>query len=65
MPGVLILETERLNLRQLTMCDLDDLTALISDTAVMRWWPRRFDRESARAWIEKQIGRYEDDGCGY
>ncbi len=65
MPGAIVLETERLVLRELTMGDLDAVEALVSDTDVMRWWPRRFDRDGAITWIEKQIGRYETDGCGY
>jgi ribosomal-protein-alanine N-acetyltransferase len=49
----------------LTPEDIDHLTDLIGDTDVMRWWPTRFDRDGARKWIEKQLGRYETDGCGY
>ena len=65
MPGAIVLETERLLLRELAAGDLDFIAELIGDTDVMRWWPVRFDRDGAVAWIEKQIGRYETDGCGY
>jgi len=65
MPGAIVLETERLTLRELAPDDLDFIAALIGDTDVMRWWPVRFDRNGAIAWIEKQISRYEADGCGY
>jgi len=65
MPGGTIFKTQRLTVRRLTPGDLDFIEALIGDTDVMRWWPVRFDRDGARRWIRKQIGRYETDGCGY
>ena len=47
MPDVIILETDRLILRQLTLGDLDYLETLLGDTGVMRWWPVRFDHDGA------------------
>jgi [ribosomal protein S5]-alanine N-acetyltransferase len=49
------LETERLRLRPYRLEDLDDLHAMFSDPEHMRWYPAPFDRETTRAWLERQI----------
>ena len=38
-PGSVVVETERLLLRRLTMDDLDALAALYRDPEVRRWFP--------------------------
>lgn len=44
--------------------DLDALLAVLGDAGSMRYYPAPFDREGSRAWIERQIERYEHDGFG-
>ena len=53
------LETERLRLRPLVPGDLDALHAVLSDPVSMRFYPRPFDREKTRAWIDRWIADYE------
>lgn len=60
-----ILETARLVLRELEASDLPDVKGLLTDPEVMRYWPRPYTPEECAAWIERQRGRYADDGCGY
>jgi len=61
-----VLETTRLFLRELSSeADGDFIARLLAHPEVMRYWPQPFTREEADAWIEKQLGRYERDGCGY
>jgi RimJ/RimL family protein N-acetyltransferase len=31
----------------------------------MRFWPRPYTRDEAEAWVERQMARYRQDGCGY
>jgi RimJ/RimL family protein N-acetyltransferase len=64
MPG-LILETARLSLREMTLDDLDFMSALLGDAEVMRYYPRSLSRDEAREWIERQLGRYADFGHGH
>ena len=61
-----VLETSRLFLRELShVADGEFIARLLSHPEVMCYWPAPFTREEADAWIEKQLGRYERDGCGY
>lgn len=54
------LETERLRLRPLVPDDLDALLAVLSDPMSMRFYPKPFDRQMTRAWIDRWIDAYED-----
>src|SRR4029453_13757010 len=56
------LETERLLLRPYRLDDLDDLHAMFSDPEHMTWYPAPFDRESTRAWLDRQITAYSTRG---
>ncbi len=60
-----ILETQRLVLREIDANDLDFLAQVLSDSEVMHYWPRSFTRDETREWIDKQQRRYREDGCGY
>ncbi len=60
-----ILETPRLLVRELTDDDLDEVSAMLGDPEVMRFWPRPFSREESAEWIERQRKRYETHGFGY
>jgi RimJ/RimL family protein N-acetyltransferase len=56
------LETERLILRRMTLDDLDNLVALDSDPAVMRYLTggKPLSREEiARQWLPRVLGYYE------
>jgi ribosomal-protein-alanine N-acetyltransferase len=58
------LETERLLLRPLTPADLDAMTILLGDAEALALWGEPLDRDGARAWIERNLARYERDGFG-
>lgn len=58
------LETERLLLREITHADFAGLHAVWSDAEVMRYFPRTLDEEAMRAWIERNLKRYEQYGHG-
>jgi RimJ/RimL family protein N-acetyltransferase len=60
----IILETERLRLREMGVADLDFLAALLDDPEVMRFYPKRYSRAEAQAWIERQLQRYAQHGHG-
>src|SRR4029453_18328041 len=56
------LETERLFLRPYRPEDLDDLHAMFSDPEHMRWYPAPFDRDTTRAWLDRQMAAYAKRG---
>jgi len=60
----MILETERLFLREMTMGDFDALYAVLSDPEIMQHYPYSFDEDRVRSWIERNMDRYKNDGFG-
>ena len=61
---MLILETERLLLREFVPEDVDALAAVLSDPETMRYYPALLDRAGVAAWIERNRRRYADAGHG-
>ncbi len=59
-----ILQTERLFLREMTAEDYDALYRVLADADVMRHYPYTFDEKRVRGWIEKNVQRYRDHGFG-
>lgn len=59
-----VLETQRLVLRQMVPSDANLLADLLNDERVMRYYPKRL-RPTARAWVDRQLERYRIDGCGF
>ena len=59
-----IIDTPRLFLREMTMDDYDALYAVLADTTIMQHYPYTFDEERVRAWIERNMNRYKDNGFG-
>lgn len=60
----IILETERLLLRELTYNDFKPLYAVLGDADIMKHYPYTFDENKVRNWIERNIERYRTDGFG-
>ncbi|TWU13549.1 hypothetical protein CA54_23840 [Symmachiella macrocystis] len=59
-----ILQTQRLSLREMSLDDLDFVADMLSDPEVMRYYPKCYTRSEAQAWIERQLLRYEQHGHG-
>ncbi len=60
----MVIETERLFLREMTESDFDALYAVLADSDIMQHYPYVFDEKRVRGWIEKNIGRYRKYGFG-
>ena len=60
----ILLETERLFLREMDMNDYDALYRVLADTEIMRHYPYTFDEARVRAWIERNIDRYHVNRFG-
>lgn len=57
-------DTARLRFREMTAADLDDMAALLSDPAVMTFYPAPKTRDEAAAWIEWNRRNYAQHGYG-
>ena len=61
---MIILETPRLQLRRLTLTDVDDLFGIWGDAETMRFYPQPLERAALDEWFARQFKRYDDDGIG-
>ncbi len=59
-----VIETERLLLRNLVTTDLDDLCNVLCDHEGMQFYPAIFRRDQVEAWIEWNHRNYSDYGFG-
>ena len=60
----MILETERLILRQMTQEDYPALCRMLQDPLCMYAYEHAFSDEEAQAWLDRQLKRYREDGFG-
>lgn len=60
----MILETERLIVREMTKEDFPALTDMLYDERVMYAYAHTFSEDEAQAWLYTQLRRYKEDGFG-
>ncbi len=60
----IILETDRLFLREMNMDDFDALYKVLADREIMQHYPYDFDEERVKSWIERNMNRYQENGFG-
>ena len=61
---VMIIETERLYLREMTEEDFHALYQVLADSDIMCHYPHSFDENRVRNWIERNMERYRIFGFG-
>lgn len=59
-----ILETERLYLREMEFGDYDSLCGILQDGEVMYAYEHAFSHKEVTEWLEKNLKRYKDYGFG-
>ena len=59
-----IVETPRLRLREMVAEDLDFVATMLAEPEVSRYYERRFSRQDAQVWLDRQLARYARDGHG-
>lgn len=59
-----MIETGRLLLREFKLEDFDALFKILSDPETMQHYPKPFDQERTKRWIEWNIENYEKYGFG-
>lgn len=60
----MVIETERLLLREMTEDDYQALYRVLADSDIMEHYPYTFDETRVRNWIQKNIERYQVFGFG-
>lgn len=60
----MLLETERLFLREMTDADYESLYSVLADYDIMQHYPHVFDEKRVRGWITKNQERYRVFGFG-
>ncbi|WP_315166336.1 GNAT family N-acetyltransferase [Metaclostridioides mangenotii] len=60
----MILETERLILREMNKSDYDSLCRILQDKEVMYAYEHAFSDQECSAWLENQLARYSKYGFG-
>ncbi|MGE7676467.1 GNAT family N-acetyltransferase [Lysinibacillus sp. NPDC094403] len=61
---MIIMETERLKLREFNDDDITALYSIFSDAETMKYYPAPFTLLQTKNWIEKNKQRYREDGYG-
>jgi RimJ/RimL family protein N-acetyltransferase len=61
----LIRRTDRLELREFRVDDLDELAAMVADEEQMTFYPRPKTRNEASAWIDRNLDLYRELGFGF
>ena len=61
---IIIIETNRLFLREMTENDFEALYKVLSDSDVMKHYPYTFDDVRVRNWIQRNMERYQIFGFG-
>lgn len=59
-----IIETKRLYLREMTFDDYNDLCEILQNKETMYAYEHAFSDDETKAWLEKQLDRYKNDGFG-
>ena len=60
----MVIETERLLLREMTDEDFCALSKVLADSDIMQHYPYAFDESRVMSWIERNIERYRGFGFG-
>ena len=60
----MVIETKRLILREYTQKDFNDLYLILSDPITMSHYPKPYDMEETRRWINWCINSYKENGFG-
>lgn len=60
----MVIETDRLILREYVTGDFDALFEIVSDKETMQHYPAPFDEDKTRGWIQWNLDNYEKYGFG-
>jgi RimJ/RimL family protein N-acetyltransferase len=61
----MVIETQRLILREYTPEDFDDLYEILSDPETMQHYPQPYDAQGTKRWLDWSIHNYKTYGFGW
>ena len=61
----MVIETERLILREYTLDDFEDLYEMLSDPETMQHYPQPYDAQGAKRWLDWSLHNYQTHGFGW
>lgn len=59
-----VIETEKLGLRKLSVNDFEKWYEILGDPETMKYYPKPFNAEKTRSWIEWNLDNYKKYGFG-
>ncbi|MEG2453600.1 MAG: GNAT family N-acetyltransferase [Clostridia bacterium] len=60
----MLIETERLRLREMAQEDYSSVCLMLQDASVMYAYEHAFSDDESHIWLDKQIARYHNEGIG-
>lgn len=60
----ILIETDRLILREITQDDFDDLLEIWGDAETLQFFPKTLNQQEMTEWINRNLKRYESYGHG-
>ena len=60
----MVIETQRLILREYTLDDFDALYEILSDPVTMQHYPKPYDEKGTRRWLDWSLDNYQKYGFG-
>ena len=60
----IVIETDRLYLREFQQEDINDLAMILQDERVMTAYEKHFSHQDVQDWLDRQLERYQRDGFG-
>ncbi len=60
-----VIQSQRLYLRKITAADYDHLSPMLQDAEVMHAWGHGFSPEEVRAWMNRRLESYAQNGYSY
>lgn len=60
-----MIESERLTLRKLTAKDKQVISVFLQDPEVMAAWEHGFSDREVQKWLDTNLRRYREKGCGF
>ncbi|MBO5716088.1 MAG: GNAT family N-acetyltransferase [Clostridia bacterium] len=60
----MIIETNRLIIREYNQDDFEGLKAIICDAETMKYYPKPYDENGVQRWLDWCINSYKDNGFG-
>jgi [ribosomal protein S5]-alanine N-acetyltransferase len=59
-----MIETERLSIRKFLAADVEEFFGILAEPVTMQFWAKPYELDGARAWIDRSLQSYAEQGIG-